>query len=161
MYLHLLFRVLVGVDRVVDVFHCPLNEVDRVRPPGLGVDTLLWNNGCNVPEHGLQLSLPLLVWHLEFPFGKNLSTRKTWRRTGLRWAQIDRHSRVPYQKVLKGMRFVTCLQISVRSSVPNAFVRSSFLATWPLDTFTKTECVCKTSSRSFSLESHKSVHIKN
>lgn len=61
MQLYLLFRVLVGVDGVVDIFHCPLNEVDCVRPPGFRVDTLLRHNGCNVPEHGLQLSLSLLV----------------------------------------------------------------------------------------------------
>lgn len=39
--LHLLFSVLVGLDRVVDVLHCPLNQTDRVWPVGLRVDTLL------------------------------------------------------------------------------------------------------------------------
>ena len=38
------------------------------------------------------------------------------------------------------------LQISVSVADPNALVRSSFLATWPLDTFRKTVWDCNTSS---------------
>lgn len=70
---HLLLRALIGLDRVVDVLHRPLNETDRVWPLGLGVDTLLCHNSCNVPEHGLQLTLPLPVRHLELSFGQDLS----------------------------------------------------------------------------------------
>lgn len=57
----LLFGVLAGLDRVVDVLHGPLNEVDCIRPLGLRVDTLLCHNSRNVPEHRLHLTLPLLV----------------------------------------------------------------------------------------------------
>lgn len=34
-----------------------------------------------------------------------------------------------------------CLQISIWSSVPNALIRHSFLATWPLETFTLSRSV--------------------
>lgn len=74
--LHLLFSALAGLYRVVDVLHRPLNETDRVRPLGLGVDTLLCHDSRNVPEHSLQLSLPFFVRHLELPFSQDLSEEK-------------------------------------------------------------------------------------
>lgn len=74
--LHLLFSAPAGLDRVVDVLHRPLNKTDCVRPLGLGVDTLLRHNSRDVPEHRLQLSLPLLVRHLELPFSQDLSEEK-------------------------------------------------------------------------------------
>lgn len=68
-----------------------------------------------------------------------------------KWERIRCENEVGRKKTCR-----TCLQISVRSSVPNALVKSSFFATCPLDTLTKTELVCKTSSRSFSLEENTS-----
>ncbi len=65
----------------MDVLHRPLYETDRVRPLGLRVDTLLCHNSRNISEHGLQLSVPFLVWHLELSFGQDLSRRNGWRMT--------------------------------------------------------------------------------
>ena len=45
----------------------------------------------------------------------------------------------------------TCLHISVWSSIPNADIISSLLATCPFDTLVNTVCVWSTSSKSFSL----------
>ena len=73
---HLLFSALVGFDRVVDVLHRPLDQVDGVRPLGLWIHTLLSHDCRNVPEHRLQLRLPLLVGHLELAFGQDLSQRE-------------------------------------------------------------------------------------
>lgn len=58
---NLLLGALIGLDRVVDVLHRPLNETDCVWSLGLRVDTLLCHNCCYVPEHRLQLGLPFLV----------------------------------------------------------------------------------------------------
>lgn len=73
---HLLLGALAGLDRVVDVLHRPLDEIDGVRPLGLRVDTLLRHNSRNVPEHGLQLTVPLPVGHLELSFGQDLHRGK-------------------------------------------------------------------------------------
>ena len=55
--------------------------------------------------------------------------------------------------------FLTCRQTSVSLSVLNTLTRSSLLATWPLETFVNTVCVCNTSSRSFSLVEEKIAKI--
>lgn len=78
---HLLFGALVGLDRVVDVLHRPLDEIDRIRPLGLRVDTLLRHNSRNVPKTRLQLGLPFLVGHLELSFGQDLSQREKGKRS--------------------------------------------------------------------------------
>lgn len=58
---NLLLGALVGFDGVVDVLHGPFDHADRVRPLGVRVHTLVGHGGGDVPEHGLQLRLPLLV----------------------------------------------------------------------------------------------------
>lgn len=56
----------------MDVLHGPLDEDHCVGPLGLGVHALVSHDGGDVPEHLLQLRVPLLVRHLQLPFGQNL-----------------------------------------------------------------------------------------
>lgn len=75
MGVYLLFSALAGFDRVVDVLHCPFNEIDCVWPLGLRVNALLCHNSSDIPKHCLQLSLPFLVRHLKLSFGQDLPKR--------------------------------------------------------------------------------------
>lgn len=65
---YLLFSTPRGLHRVVDVLHCSLYDSDSVWPLCLWVDTFVSYDGGYVPEHGLQLGLPLPLRHLQFPF---------------------------------------------------------------------------------------------
>ena len=70
---YLLLCVACWLHREVQILHGLLHHGHGVRPVRVRVDALVRYDGGDVPEHGLQLGVALLLRHLELTLGQNLA----------------------------------------------------------------------------------------